>query len=104
MNCITQPAQAKAGTITPEMKRVAEVERLEPEEIRSGVAAGTIVIPANILHRNLKAIGIGRQLKTKINANIGNSAVASCPRQELEKPFAQEQELAEKAGITVLTA
>ena len=85
MNCITQPAQAKAGTITPEMKRVAEVERLEPEEIRSGVAAGTIVIPANILHRNLKAIGIGRRLKTKINANIGNSAVASCPRQELEK-------------------
>ncbi|UKI34917.1 MAG: phosphomethylpyrimidine synthase ThiC [Lentisphaeria bacterium] len=67
------------------MKRVAEVERLEPEEIRSGVAAGTIVIPANILHRNLKAIGIGRRLKTKINANIGNSAVASCPRQELEK-------------------
>ena len=85
MNCITQPAQAKAGTITPEMKRVAEVERLEPEEIRSGIAAGTIVIPANILHRNLKAIGIGRRLKTKINANIGNSAVASCPRQELEK-------------------
>ena len=85
MNCITQPAQAKAGIITPEMKRVAEIERLEPEFIRSGVAAGTIVIPANILHKNLKAIGIGRQLKTKINANIGNSAVASCPRQELEK-------------------
>ena len=53
--------------------------------IRAGVAAGTIVIPANINHRNLEPIGIGRILKTKINANIGNSAVASCPRQELEK-------------------
>lgn len=85
MNCNTQPALAKAGVITPAMKQVAAQEQLSEETIRAGVAAGTIVIPANINHRNLVPIGIGRILKTKINANIGNSAVASCPRQELEK-------------------
>lgn len=85
MNCNTQPALAKAGVITPAMKQVAAQEQLSDETIRAGVAAGTIVIPANINHRNLVPIGIGRILKTKINANIGNSAVASCPRQELEK-------------------
>ena len=85
MNCNTQPALAKAGVITPAMKQVAAQEELSEETIRAGVAAGTIVIPANINHRNLVPIGIGRILKTKINANIGNSAVASCPRQELEK-------------------
>ena len=85
MNCNTQPTLAKAGVITPAMKQVAAQEQLSEETIRAGVAAGTIVIPANINHRNLVPIGIGRILKTKINANIGNSAVASCPRQELEK-------------------
>ena len=85
MNTMTQPAQAKAGIITEAMRRVAELEQLPAEKIREGVAAGTIVIPANINHKNLNPIGIGRMLKTKINANIGNSAVASCPRQELEK-------------------
>ena len=85
MKIMTQPAQAKAGIITAAMQRVAELEKLPAETIRAGVAAGTIVIPANINHRNLEPIGIGRILKTKINANIGNSAVASCPRQELEK-------------------
>ncbi len=85
MKILTQPAQAKAGIVTPAMQRVAEMEKLPVETIRAGVAAGTIVIPANVNHKNLKAIGIGRLLTTKINANIGNSAVASCPRQELEK-------------------
>lgn len=85
MNIMTQPAQAKAGIITAAMRRVAEIEKLPAETIRDGVAAGTIVIPANKNHRNLEPIGIGRSLNTKINANIGNSAVASCPRQELEK-------------------
>ena len=85
MDTMTQPAQAKAGIITEAMRRVAEQEQLPAEQIREGVAAGTIVIPANINHRNLNPIGIGRILKTKINANIGNSSVASCPRQELEK-------------------
>ncbi|WP_302452745.1 phosphomethylpyrimidine synthase ThiC [Victivallis vadensis] len=82
---MTQPAQAKAGIITDAMKHVAEVEMVSPETIRAAVAAGTVVIPANINHKGLVPIGIGRSLKTKINANIGNSALSSCPRQELEK-------------------
>lgn len=82
---MTQPAQAKANIVTPAMKMVAETECVDPEMIRAGVAAGTIVIPANIRHENLKPIGIGRALKTKINANIGNSELASCPQKELEK-------------------
>ena len=85
MSCITQPAQAKAKIITPAMNRVAETEGVSAETIRAGVAAGTIVIPANIRHARLAPIGIGRTLKTKINANIGNSELASCPAQELEK-------------------
>ena len=82
---MTQPAQAKAGIITDAMKHVAEVEMVSPETIRAAVATGTVVIPANINHKGLVPVGIGRSLKTKINANIGNSALSSCPRQELEK-------------------
>ena len=81
----TQLLRAAAGEITPEIARVAELEYRSPEEVRAGVAAGRIVIPANINHQSLQAVGIGRMLRTKINANIGNSALSSCPRQELEK-------------------
>jgi phosphomethylpyrimidine synthase len=67
------------------MTTVAEKERRDPEFIRSETAAGKIVIPANINHKNLSPIGIGASLTTKINANIGNSALASCPSKEFEK-------------------
>lgn len=82
---ITQMQCARAGEITPAMAQVAASEYREAEEIRAQVAAGTIVIPANIHHAHLQPIGIGRLLRTKINANIGNSSLSSCPRQELEK-------------------
>ncbi len=78
-------ARARDGEITEQARRVAEAEMLPPERIRDGVAAGVVVIPANVHHSGLHAIGIGRMLRTKINANIGNSSLASCPRQELEK-------------------
>lgn len=78
-------AQARRGIITPQIAAVAEKERRTPESIRAEVAAGTVVIPANRNHRNLSPIGIGRSLYTKINANIGNSALSSCPQQELGK-------------------
>ncbi len=81
----TQLSQARKGILTAQMKAVAATEQRPEEFILQGVAAGTIVIPANIRHRNLRPLGIGRQLKTKINANIGNSSLSSCPRQELEK-------------------
>lgn len=82
---ITQMQRAAAGEITPQIAQVAASEFRTEEEIRSHVAAGTIVIPANIHHQNLQAMGIGRLLRTKINANIGNSSLSSCPRLELEK-------------------
>ena len=81
----TQIARARAGEITPQIAAVAEKELVDPEIIRKGVAAGRIVIPANIHHPALDPIGIGRGLKTKINANIGNSTLSSCPKQEIEK-------------------
>ena len=85
MNVLTQPLLAKAGTITPQMKAVAEKECRDPEWIRAKVADGTIVIPANVMHKNLVPVGIGRELYTKINANIGNSTLSSCPKEEQEK-------------------
>ncbi len=81
----TQIARARAGEITPQIAAVAKKELVDPEIIRKGVAAGRIVIPANIHHPALDPIGIGRNLKTKINANIGNSTLSSCPQQEIEK-------------------
>ena len=72
-------SRARAGEITPQMAAVAKKESVEPEVIRDAVAAGRIVIPANINHKAINPIGIGRQLTTKINANIGNSTLSSCP-------------------------
>jgi len=67
------------------MKLVAEKEGLEAEFIRQGVAAGTIVIPANVRHTNLEPCGIGKGLCTKVNANIGTSADYGNNDTELEK-------------------
>lgn len=69
----TQMEAAKKGIITPEMKTVAEKERLDAEVIRERVAKGSICIPANILHKSLSAEGIGEGLRTKINVNLGIS-------------------------------
>jgi phosphomethylpyrimidine synthase len=82
---VTQLHYARQGVITEEMKRVAEREQLAPDLIRSEVARGRMVIPANINHRNLDPMAIGIAAKCKINANIGNSAVTSDAATELEK-------------------
>ena len=82
---MTQIEQAKQGIITPEIKYAADVEQRSVEFIMQGVADGRIVIPANINHRSLIPCGIGRELKTKINANLGNSALSSCPGAEQSK-------------------
>ena len=68
---MTQMTEAKKGNITPEMKEVAEFERIDADKILKG--NGTIVIPKNI-GRETKACGIGKGLTTKINANIGSSS------------------------------
>ena len=82
---MTQMEQAKAGIITPEIKHVANTETLDETLIAKLVAEGKIVIPANINHKNLVPCGIGRILKTKINANLGNSSLSSCPGAEQSK-------------------
>jgi phosphomethylpyrimidine synthase len=86
--CITQLEFARCGIITPQMKRVAEREgHLTPEQVRDEVAAGRMVIPANINHLKnaLDPMAIGRASKTKINANMGASPVSSSTDEEIEK-------------------
>src|SRR6266446_5035331 len=76
---------ARQGVVTEEMQYVAKREKLEPELIRSEVARGRCIIPANIHHRNLEPMAIGIATKCKINANIGNSATTSNIDEELKK-------------------
>ncbi len=84
---MTQIEQARAGNLTPQMEKVAAEERLDPQFVRDEVARGRMVIPANRLHLDLglEPIGIGIACRTKINANLGNSALASDTECELKK-------------------
>jgi phosphomethylpyrimidine synthase len=109
---ITQLEWARAGVITKEMVYIAERENLgrktqldraeaaladgeqfgasvpafvTPEFVRSEVARGRAIIPSNINHAELEPMIIGRNFLTKINANIGNSAVTSSVEEEVEK-------------------
>jgi phosphomethylpyrimidine synthase len=109
---ITQLEWARSGVITKEMIYIAERENLgrkkmldvaqeraddgesfgaavplfvTPEFVRSEVARGRAIIPSNINHGELEPMIIGRNFLTKINANIGNSAVTSSVEEEVEK-------------------
>ena len=109
---VTQYEFAKAGVITKEMIYIAERENLgrkhmvegaearvaagesfgahipafvTPEFVRDEIAAGRAVVPANINHPELEPQIIGRNFLVKINANIGNSAVASSVEEEVDK-------------------
>ena len=82
---VSQMHYARQGQITGEMDYVARREHLSPELVRSEVARGRAIIPANIHHKSLEPMGIGIAFKCKINANIGNSAVTSNVDEELTK-------------------
>ena len=82
---VTQFQYARQGIVTPEMEFIAIREGLEPEFVRSEVARGRAIIPANINHPESEPMIIGRNFLVKINANIGNSAVASSIEEEVEK-------------------
>ena len=82
---VTQMHHARRGTVTPEMEFVAIREGVDVELVRSEVAAGRAIIPANINHPELEPMIIGRRFLVKINANIGNSAVRSSIEDEVEK-------------------
>src|SRR6266404_3518523 len=82
---VTQLHYARQGIVTPEMEYIALREGLQPEFVRSEVARGRAIIPANINHPESEPMIIGRNFLVKINANIGNSAVLSSIDDEVEK-------------------
>jgi phosphomethylpyrimidine synthase len=82
---VTQMHYARRGEVTPEMEFVALREGMDPEFVRSEVARGRAIVPANVNHPELEPMAIGRSFKVKINANIGNSAVTSSIEEEVEK-------------------
>lgn len=84
----TQLEFARLGVVTEQMRAVAKREpHLTAEQIRDEVAAGRLIIPANIEHLKcqLEPMAIGRASKTKVNANMGASPVSSGTEQEVEK-------------------
>ena len=82
---VTQRAYARAGVVTREMEFVATRERCDVELVRSEIAAGRAIIPANVNHPESEPMVIGRAFLVKVNANIGNSAVTSSIAEEVDK-------------------
>ncbi len=82
---VSQLHYARRGEITPEMEFIALREGIAAEVIRAEVARGRAIIPANVNHPETEPMIIGRNFLVKINANIGNSAVASSIEEEVEK-------------------
>ncbi len=81
----TQLAWARAGIVTDEMRFIAAREGVDAELVRSEVAIGRAVIPANHRHPESEPMIIGKRFAVKVNANIGNSAVRSSISDEVEK-------------------
>jgi phosphomethylpyrimidine synthase len=82
---VTQLHYARRGEITPEMAFVALREGLDAEFVRSEIARGRAILPANINHPETEPMIIGRNFLVKVNANIGNSAVTSSIDDEVDK-------------------
>ena len=82
---VTQMWYARHNIITPEMRYVAEREHCDVELVRSELAAGRAVMPCNINHPEAEPMIIGSKFLTKLNANMGNSAVTSSIDEEVEK-------------------
>ena len=82
---VTQMHYARQGAIPPEMEFIAIREGISPAFVRDEVARGRAIIPANVNHPEAEPMIIGRNFLVKINANIGNSIVASSIEEEVEK-------------------
>lgn len=82
---VTQMWYARHNIITPEMRYVAERENCDVELVRSELAAGRAVMPCNVNHPEAEPMIIGAKFLTKLNANMGNSAVTSSIDEEVEK-------------------
>ncbi|HEX4866578.1 MAG TPA: phosphomethylpyrimidine synthase ThiC [Acidimicrobiales bacterium] len=83
--CVTQLHHARRGEITEEMEFVAIREGLEATFVRDEVARGRAIIPANLNHPESEPMVIGSRFLTKVNANIGSSAVTSSIDEEVDK-------------------
>ncbi len=88
--------EAQNGQITEEMKTVAKVEGVDPEFVRKGVASGRIVIPVSP-YRETMSCGVGKGMRTKVNASVGTSSDIVDIDQEVRKT-----EVAEKAGADTI--
>lgn len=82
---MTQILEARKGNITPEMQAVARSEGVAAEVILKGLAEGTIILSKNNRHASIAPLGVGRGLRTKINANIGTSKDQMSVANEIEK-------------------
>ncbi len=82
---MTQIKEAQKGEITKEMEYIANGENIDVNTIKERIAEGLIVVPANPDHKNLRPVGIGYGLRTKVNANIGTSPIKSDLETELAK-------------------
>jgi len=83
--CVSQMHYARKGIITAEMEFAAIRENMSPEVVRDEIARGRAILPNNVNHPESEPMLIGRKFLVKINANIGNSAVASTIEEEVEK-------------------
>ncbi|MDO5687953.1 MAG: phosphomethylpyrimidine synthase ThiC [Pseudoscardovia radai] len=82
---VTQMWYARHGIVTPEMRYAAARENCDVELVRSELAAGRAVMPLNINHPEAEPMIIGERFLTKLNANMGNSAVTSSIDEEVAK-------------------
>jgi phosphomethylpyrimidine synthase len=82
---MTQLRAAREGELSAALKEVARQEGIEAERLRELVAAGSVVLPANPGHSGLQPRGIGRELRVKVNANLGTSPAQTDLQAELEK-------------------
>jgi phosphomethylpyrimidine synthase len=81
---MTQISKAKQGKMTPQIRQVSRGEKVPEDTVLKGVAAGQIVIPWNPIHAP-SALGIGKGLRVKVNANIGTSREHCNISEEVEK-------------------
>ena len=82
---MNQILEARKGNITSEMESVARAEGVSADHVREGVAKGTIVITRNRVHTSITPLGVGKGLRTKVNANIGTSKERMSVDGEIEK-------------------
>ena len=85
---MTLMQEAKRGRVPPEIEAVAKREEIEPAKLARLVALGRVVIPRNIRRLGLQPIGVGEQLTTKVNVNVGTSQNLDSPKSEVEKALA----------------